>query len=250
MNTFKKARSFFTLIELLIVIAIIGILLTLLMPSLHKARLAAMTGVSMSNLKQIYTGSIAYARDHNQFLPLSAKNPTPYTNGDADGANWRPLVYEYINGDKLPADREEAKVHMKNGMYRQIMYCPVILQDRDLYPDPHGEGRGHYAQNIFFGKRSDHPSNDYTKKGYKSIIFASLTSDREPLFMSTKTMNSGSSGFVLEYGSLLSTNKNSPEYIYTNKRSLACFLDGSINLKSASWGSSTDILISNDANFE
>ena len=49
---------------------------------------------------------------------------------------------------------------------------------------------------------------------------------------------------------LLSTDKNSPEYLYTNKRSLACFLDGSINLKSASWGSSVGSLISNDSNFE
>ena len=50
-----KRRSFFTLIELLIVIAIIGILVTLLMPSLAGARETARRAVCMSNQKQLYT---------------------------------------------------------------------------------------------------------------------------------------------------------------------------------------------------
>jgi len=249
MNLLRKFRNFFTLIELLIVIAIIGILLTLLLPSLYKARLAAMTSVSMSNLSQIYRGAMAYAKDHNQFLPLSSNNTTPFTVGE-EGANWRPLVYEYISGEKFPADREETKDVMENGGFRDIMYCPVILQDRGAYPDGHAQGRGHYGQNIFFGSRDDHPSNDYTTKGYKSIIFASLTADKEPLYMSTKKRNSGSSGEVLQYGDFSSTDKNSPENVYTLNRGLACFLEGNISLKLASWGSSVDSYISNRYNFE
>jgi prepilin-type N-terminal cleavage/methylation domain-containing protein len=248
MNMIKKVR-FFTLLELLVVIAIIGILVTILLPSLHKARLTAMTSVSMSNLSQIYRGAMAYARDHNQFLPLSADNPTPFTVGD-EGANWRPLVYEYISGKKFTADREEAKDDMENGGYRDIMYCPVILQDRGSYPDSHAQGRGHYGQNIFFGVRDDHPSNDYTKKGYKSTIFASLTADKEPLYMATKKRNSGSSGEVLQYGSYTSNDRKSPENLYTFNRGLACFLEGNISLKSASWGSSVDTFISNQFNFK
>ena len=49
-------QSEFTLLELLIVVAVIIILLTLLMPSIRSAKLSAMTGVSMSNLNQIYKG--------------------------------------------------------------------------------------------------------------------------------------------------------------------------------------------------
>ena len=252
MSRITKTEKDFTLVELLVVIAIIGILLTLLMPSMRSAKLSAMTGVSLSNLSQIYKGAMAYTKDHNQFLPISGGNgnPTPYTVGE-DGANWRPPVYEYISGVKFPADREDTKDVMETGGFRDIMYCPVILQDRNWeYPDPSAQGRGHYGQNIFFGTRNDHPSNDTTKKGYKSIIFASLTADKEPLYMATKKRNSGSSGEVLEYGDFSSNNKNSPEKVYLRNKGLACFLEGNISIKSASWGSSVDILIQNQFNFE
>ena len=48
-NKMKK----FTLLELLIVVAIIGILVSILMPSLHKARQKARAAVCLSNTKQI-----------------------------------------------------------------------------------------------------------------------------------------------------------------------------------------------------
>ena len=55
--------------ELLIVIAIIGILLTLLLPSLSKTREKARIAVCQSNLSQIYKASLVYAQNHNQKLP-------------------------------------------------------------------------------------------------------------------------------------------------------------------------------------
>lgn len=57
----------FTLIELLIVIAIIGILVTLLMPSLSKAREKAKIAVCLSNQRQMATGYLTYASRNNQF---------------------------------------------------------------------------------------------------------------------------------------------------------------------------------------
>lgn len=55
----------FTLIELLIVIAIIGILLTLLLPSLSKARKAAHSAVCLSNLRSISQGFQIYSKMNN-----------------------------------------------------------------------------------------------------------------------------------------------------------------------------------------
>ncbi|MCM8531654.1 MAG: DUF1559 domain-containing protein [Lentisphaeraceae bacterium] len=55
----------FTLIELLVAIAIIGILLSLLLPSLKNARQAAMVAVCTSNQKQIGVGIFAYSSSNN-----------------------------------------------------------------------------------------------------------------------------------------------------------------------------------------
>ena len=57
----------FTLIELLIVIAIIGILLTLLLPSLSKARRISYDAVCKSNLRQIGTMEMLYVTDRQSF---------------------------------------------------------------------------------------------------------------------------------------------------------------------------------------
>ena len=55
----------FTLIELLIVIAIIGILLTLLLPSLSKARNEAKTVLCLNNQRQLSIGNLSFTKDHN-----------------------------------------------------------------------------------------------------------------------------------------------------------------------------------------
>ena len=52
----------FTLLELLIVIAIIAILVTLLLPRLHQARKAAELAVCLSNVKQMVFASYLYSQ--------------------------------------------------------------------------------------------------------------------------------------------------------------------------------------------
>ena len=62
----KKERSKgFTLVELLVVISIIALLLSILMPSLQKAREQAKRIVCMGNIKQLAIGIVLYAEDNN-----------------------------------------------------------------------------------------------------------------------------------------------------------------------------------------
>ena len=60
----------FSLIELLIVIAIIAILAGMILPAFNKAREAARAADCRSREKQIGTAFFMYANDNDQFLPL------------------------------------------------------------------------------------------------------------------------------------------------------------------------------------
>ncbi|MDD7985057.1 type II secretion system protein [Lentisphaera marina] len=61
----------FTLIEILVVVAIIGILSSLLLPSLSSARDKSRASVCKNNLKQIGLGAYLYADDNNGNLIVS-----------------------------------------------------------------------------------------------------------------------------------------------------------------------------------
>lgn len=59
----------FTLIELLVVISIIAVLVAILLPVLGSARVAAYKTASLSNLRQIGVGTMAYAGSNRESLP-------------------------------------------------------------------------------------------------------------------------------------------------------------------------------------
>jgi prepilin-type N-terminal cleavage/methylation domain-containing protein len=57
----KKQHRGFTLVELLVVIAVIALLMAILLPALGRAREQGKRIVCMANLKQLALGWIAYA---------------------------------------------------------------------------------------------------------------------------------------------------------------------------------------------
>jgi prepilin-type N-terminal cleavage/methylation domain-containing protein len=67
----KPSIRIFTLIELLIVVAIIAILLSLLLPGLHTARVKAIEAMCLSNLKQSATALLMYQTKNDNLLPPS-----------------------------------------------------------------------------------------------------------------------------------------------------------------------------------
>ncbi|MEO1585108.1 MAG: prepilin-type N-terminal cleavage/methylation domain-containing protein, partial [Planctomycetota bacterium] len=62
-------RRGFTAVELLVVIGVIGVVLSILVPVLARARSAAQTGVSLSNARQIAMGIVAETASNGGKLP-------------------------------------------------------------------------------------------------------------------------------------------------------------------------------------
>ncbi len=73
-ETIQK-RNGFTLIELLVVIAIIALLLAVLIPALSRAKIYAQRLQCANNLKQQALGTLLYASDNDNYVPLSPGAP-------------------------------------------------------------------------------------------------------------------------------------------------------------------------------
>jgi|GEM_PF-2053811 prepilin-type N-terminal cleavage/methylation domain-containing protein len=108
-------RKNFTLVELLVVIAVIAILAGLMLPALNKARNAAAAANCISNNKQIGLYLAQYADDSNGCLPMAAV--APKWEEDTPGG-----LYGWTNSLRIHSGAQKKIFHCSKDVEREFSY--------------------------------------------------------------------------------------------------------------------------------
>lgn len=107
-------RKIFTLVELLVVIAVIAILTGLLLPALKKARGTARTIVCASNQKQIALAYGSYHADYDGYYPKSYICESGYY--------WSNFLYAHITGRDI-GKPGMCSCGLHGAMYNYLGFC-------------------------------------------------------------------------------------------------------------------------------
>ena len=127
MKLFRK----FTIIELLVAISIIGILTSMLMPSLAKARERTKAAVCKSNLRQINIAFVAYSDGNNDAYPLTTSHRwTGFT-----PTSWDDRLSGYDGRTSLTTNQQSQgrlKESDFSGNYGLLYSCPSDTTQRSF----------------------------------------------------------------------------------------------------------------------
>lgn len=111
MTTNRQIRAF-TLVELLTVVAVLGVLAAILLPVLADARLSAQITYSSSALRQLVAANFAYAADHDGSLAFAAN--------EENSKRWSA---ELLSGKW---DRSRGYLSPYLDQHEQAAYCPIL----------------------------------------------------------------------------------------------------------------------------
>ena len=110
------SRRAFTLVELLVAIAVIGLLAMLVVPAVERARESARTAACASNLRQLAAAALAYAGEHRGQFPWGMRTE----NGEM-------ACWDFVVGADGKARPGLLWDHVPGAGAGQVMQCPSFL---------------------------------------------------------------------------------------------------------------------------
>jgi prepilin-type N-terminal cleavage/methylation domain-containing protein/prepilin-type processing-associated H-X9-DG protein len=118
----SRAGGAFTLVELLVTIAIIGILAALSLSALASAQSKARRTQCVSNLRQWGVAYLLYADDNNDCLPRRGQGVQPLSRLDR-GSDWFNALPPYFG--QLPYSELVASGRKPKARQQSVFVCPV-----------------------------------------------------------------------------------------------------------------------------
>lgn len=120
-----SSRRAFTLVELLVVIGIIGLLISILLPTLNRVRAAGNSVKCQSNLRQIGVALRLYAGNNGDLLPPGFVSTTP--NGQplpGGGTHWVLLLQNTLNSQYGANWNDAFASNANTAKLRELFFCP------------------------------------------------------------------------------------------------------------------------------
>lgn len=108
----NKRQKGYTLVEVMLVVAIIAMLTAIGVPSLVRARLTSQRNKCMGNARLIRQAIEQYATEHDKpssYEPLSSASEST----------------EYLKGNKLPVCSEGEEYSVSGTMTNLVISCPI-----------------------------------------------------------------------------------------------------------------------------
>jgi prepilin-type N-terminal cleavage/methylation domain-containing protein/prepilin-type processing-associated H-X9-DG protein len=136
----------FSLVEMLVVVAILGLLVGLSVPVIGKARAVSQQVGCTANLRTLHQATLAYAGDYDGYFPV-ALHPLANFVWILSGTGAEPwLTSGYLGLGGTYAERQAALTDLFNQDKPFCLWCPSARPLRVFPPC-----RSSYAMNIFLG---------------------------------------------------------------------------------------------------